>query len=230
MQANFDFHVHSLYSDGTGSPAIMAEAAEARGLHGVAITDHGPELSVGIKRERITQAIEEMRSAKEEAGIPLLVGFEANVVNQNGDLDIEESITRQLDILVVGVHYLGKVFGPREMAREYLRRATEALVKNRCDVLAHPFFLHRSLTPYLHREDIEDFVELAAGRGVAMEVNEKYRAPEVDFLQLCLRKGVKLSVGSDAHTPAEVGRLDWTLSALKKAGAGQEDFVLKKFL
>jgi putative hydrolase len=171
-----------------------------------------------------------MKSAKEEAGTLLLAGFEANVVNQTGDLDIEESITQQLDILVVGVHYLGKVFGPHEMAREYLRRATEALVRNRCDVLAHPFFLHRSLTHYLPRENIEDFVELAAGRGVAMEVNEKYRAPEVDFLQLCLRKGVKLSIGSDAHTPAEVGRLDWTLSTLKKAGAKQEDFILKKFL
>jgi histidinol phosphatase-like PHP family hydrolase len=86
------------------------------------------------------------------------------------------------------------------------------------------------LLPYLTQEDIEDFVKLAAGRGTAMEVNVKYRAPSEDFLQLCLREGVKLSVGSDAHHPADVGKVGWALSALNKVGAKREDLILEKFL
>jgi putative hydrolase len=60
-----------------------------------------------------------------------------------------------------------------------------------------------------------------------MEVNEKYRAPEANFLSLCLREGVKLSVGSDAHNPEEVGKIDWAMSTLRKVGAKREDLILE---
>jgi putative hydrolase len=47
---------------------------------------------------------------------------------------------------------------------------------------------------------------------------------------LCLKKGVKLSVGSDAHRLAEVGRIDWALSTLKRVGAKREDLIFDSIL
>lgn len=230
MSAKFDFHVHTTYSDGSSPATLMIEAAESRGLEGVAITDHGPELSVGIKRDAIAMAIDDVISAKSDARVPVLTGFEANVVNDEGELDITSEVTDRLDILLIGIHYLGSKAAPTGIAQSYLRRATCALEKNPVDVMAHPFFLHQSLLPNISKQDIEEFVDLAAIKEVAMEINVKYGAPDFGFVQLCLSKGVKFSIGSDAHNPASVGRIDWALSVLRKAGAKREDLVLDKYL
>jgi putative hydrolase len=230
MPAKFDFHTHTMYSDGDGTAAAMVEAAEARGLEAVALTDHGPELSVGTPRGKLASMLQDIRLAREDAGIPVLAGIEANVVDEWGTIDIDDEFTRNLDILVVGIHNLGRAGGPVELARDYLRRATRAMERNEIDVFVHPFFFHGYLAPHLSLEDLEEFVRLAAKRGIALELNMKYRVPDEDFLRVCMREGVRFSVGTDAHTAAEVGRIDWALARLRRLGAKREDLILDKFL
>jgi len=230
MPAKFDFHVHTMYSDGVATAAAMAEAAEARGLEAVAITDHGPELSVGTPREKLTPMLQDIRLAQEDAGIPVLAGIEANVVDEGGAIDIDDDLIGKLDILIIGVHRLGRARDSVELARDYLGRATHAIERHKIDVLAHPFYFYRDLAPHLLPEDLENFVRLAAERGAAMEVNMKYRVPDEEFLRSCLREGVKLSIGTDAHTTGEVGRVDWALGVLRRMGARREDLILDSFL
>ena len=230
MLGKFDFHVHTNYSDGKSEPLVMVEAAEARGMEAVALTDHGPELHVGILREKMAAMLQDVELARGNSGIPVLAGIEANVVDGDGRVDVDEDFAGKLDLLIVSIHTLGDLMEPAKVAREYLRRVTKALETRKVDVVGHPFFFHQNLLPYLPREDIEDFVGLAADRGVAMEVNLKYRAPDEEFLALCLREGVRFSIGSDAHRPAEVGRIDWALSALRKVGAKREDLILDDLL
>ena len=230
MLAKFDFHVHTHYSDGTSGPIEMVEAAEARGLEAVALTDHGPELHVGILREKLAAMLQDIELVRGDAGIPVLAGIEANVMDGDGRIDADEEFAGKLDLFIVGIHTLGNLIDPVEVARECLRRLTKAIEHRKVDVLGHPFFFHQSLLPYLSREEIEDFVRLAANRGVAMEVNVKYKAPDDGFLMLCLQEGVKFSIGSDAHKPAEVGRIGWALATLKRVGAKREDLILDDFL
>jgi putative hydrolase len=230
MAAKFDFHVHTMYSDGAGAATAMVEAAEARGLEGVALTDHGPELDVGTPRGKLATMLQDIRLAQDGAGIPVLAGIEANVVDESGTIDVDDEFIEKLDILVVGIHKLGKARDPVELARDYLGRATHTIERHKVDVFAHPFYFHHYLAPHLLLEDLEGFVRLAAERGAAMEINMKYRAPDEDFLKLCMREGVKLSIGTDAHTTGEVGQIDWALSMLRRVGAGKEDLILKRFL
>lgn len=230
MTAKFDFHVHTMYSDGVGTAAAMVEAAEARGLEAIALTDHGPELSVGTPREKLTPMLQDIKLAQEDAGIPVLAGIEANVVDEGGTIDVDEEFIGKLDILLMGIHRLGEARDPVEFARDYLGRATRAIERHKIDVLAHPFYFHRDLVPHLLPEDLENFVRTAAGRGAAMEVNMKYGGPDEEFLRLCLREGVKLSIGTDAHTVGEVGRVDWALGVLRRIGARREDLILDGFL
>jgi putative hydrolase len=225
----FDFHTHTLYSDGECIASGIAEAAEARGLVAVAITDHGPELSVGIDPAKIPLMLQDIESAREDANIPVLAGMEANVVNIDGAIDLDDEVIKKLDILVIGLHTLGTPM-QEELAKNYFLAVMNAMRNNRVDVIAHPFRLHNNLAPYLSPEDIDEFVKLAAKKGVAIEINSKYRVPGEELLRTCLREGVKLSIGTDAHTAAEVGMVDWQMAVLKRIGASEDDLILNKFM
>jgi len=231
MLPKFDFHVHTIYSDGESAAAAMIEAAEARGLMAAAITDHGPELSVGISPHKIIPMLQDIAAAREDAEIPVLAGIEANVVDADGTIDIDEKLIDRFDIIIMGIHKL-RIFShePSELARAYFHAIMKAMEHRRVDVLAHPFQLHRYLAPYLLREDIAAFSELAAKKGLAIELNSKYRVPDQGLLEACLREGVKLSIGTDAHTVAEVGMVDWPMAMLRRVGASQEDLILDRFL
>ena len=231
MPAKFDFHVHTRYSDGKGTTADMVEAAEARELEAFALTDHGPDHSAGISPGKLPHMLSDIELARAGAGIQVLAGIEANITGASGNIDFEEEFMRKLDLVLVGVHKLtGVSENPVDRARAYLEMVTNAIKRQKVDVLAHPFHFLDYLVPYLSHEDIWGFVGLAAERGVAMEVNSRYRTPDEDFLKLCLREGVKLSIGSDAHTAAKVGRIDWELAMLRRSGARREDTILDRFL
>lgn len=232
MLQKFDFHVHSHYSmDGQGTPLSIVEAAEARDLAAVAITDHGPELSVGISPDKIIPRLQDIEIARKDAGIPVFIGMEANVVGSNGEIDLDDQLVEKLDLVVIGMHNLrSSVCDLEEMAREYLITIVNIMKRNQVDILAHPFQFQRYLLPYLPQDEIIEFVKLAAESEVAVELNSKYRVPDEDFLRSCLREGVKLSIGTDAHTVAEVGRVDWPMATLRRIGAKQEDMVLERFL
>lgn len=227
----FDFHIHTRYSDGEGAAISMVEAAEARGLAAVALTDHGPELSVGISPNKIVQMLEDIKLAREDARIPVLAGMEANIIHIDGRIDLDAQLVKKLDLVLAGVHRLRTLsHQPRELAREYLHALMNAMKRQRIDILAHPFQFHRYLGPYLTLDEIDEFVKLAAEKEVAIELNSKYRVPDKNLLQACLREGVKLSIGTDAHTAAEVGRVDWPMAMLRGIGARQEDLLLNRFL
>jgi len=232
MLPKFDFHIHTSYSsDGEDAVAPIVEAAEARELAAIAITDHGPELSVGISPDKIIPMLQDIELARKDARIPVLIGMEANIVGTDGEIDLDEWVVEKLDVVVVGLHRLGS-FGhrPEELAREYLSAVMNVVKRQRVDILVHPFQFHRYLAPHLSQDEMDEFVKLAAEKEVAIELNSKYRVPDEDLLRACLRDGVKLSIGTDAHTVAEVGRLDWPMAMLRRVGAKAEDLILEKFL
>ncbi|MDD2463770.1 MAG: PHP domain-containing protein [Desulfobulbus sp.] len=60
-----DLHTHSIYSDGSSTPAELIELAQRNGLLGLALTDH----------DTVEGVVELMRLGK-EAGIPIISGVE----------------------------------------------------------------------------------------------------------------------------------------------------------
>jgi len=225
-----DLHVHTVFSDGKCSPELMVETAEMRHLDLLAITDHGPALHVGMREDQIPKYLSEMGRLKENSGLKLLVGMEANIVNESGGIDVDEELRGKLDILIVGIHRLPVVSEPREMAILYLNSLINAIRRNRIDVVAHPFQFQGDLSKYLTVEEIENLLNAAAERETAIEVNEKYKAPDENFYRLCLKHGIRLSVGSDSHRAESVGKLDWVSSILQKIGASESDLIFHRFL
>lgn len=229
MFTKHDFHMHTNYSDGASSPRRMVVSAVEKKLKAVAITDHGPDLDVGIEPGKIGHMIEDVNILKSDAEILVLTGLEANIVNPEGEIDVRDEIQEKLDIILAGIHYLGSSeISARRMAHDYFERATNALKNYDIDVLVHPFWYKEDLSPYLDRDELEKFAEISFERDVAIEINEKYRVPKEDFLSIFKEKGVKFSLGSDSHAPAGIGDFEWTRNTLKKADIGQKDLIVDK--
>ncbi|MBT1172420.1 PHP domain-containing protein [Bifidobacterium sp. MA2] len=86
-RAGWDLHCHTVFSDGTRTPAQLVSEAVERGLHGVAITDHDT-----------TAGWEAAEDAARAAGLPLLRGTEITAEDDG-----------------VSVHMLGLQYDPRNV-------------------------------------------------------------------------------------------------------------------
>lgn len=232
MFTSHDLHVHSNYSDGTSTPLEMVRAASEKELEAVAISDHGPEISVGIKRKEIRQMIRDVEFAKEDSEITVLCGIEANTVNLEGEIDVREEFLEEMDIVLGGVHSINASWksSSERISREYFETVLNLMKRREIDILTHPFWYYEDLSTYLSQEDLESFCEVAAREDVAIELNEKYQVPKKKLLSICRRKGTVFSLGSDAHGPKEVGELNWGCKMLEKIGAGEEELIVSELL
>lgn len=80
----WDIHCHTVFSDGTETPATLAEQSKALGLKGMAISDHDT-----------TAGWPEAEAAAHRVGLPLLRGTEITATDEN-----------------VSVHMLGYQYDP----------------------------------------------------------------------------------------------------------------------
>src|SRR5690554_1199003 len=99
-----DYHTHTVYSSGfreRGTHAIgtireNAEAALAKGLREIAITEHGPgHYLYGVRKKRIPLMKDEINRLNEEfmpRGLKILLGVESNLVGLDGTLDVDDEL------------------------------------------------------------------------------------------------------------------------------------------
>ncbi|MCK5739631.1 hypothetical protein KAH55_10630, partial [bacterium] len=128
----------------------------------------------------------------------------------DGSLLLADSDRDGWDVLLGAVHHITDFFPekttPEEAANLFLRD-TQRLLAHPIDILAHPFrFFRRNNLPvpqYLFPK----VAALLAKAGVAAEINFHTNTPDPRFFTECLNRGVKLALGTDAHSLAEVGEL-----------------------
>lgn len=99
-----DIHTHSISSGhGTRDTVTdMARTAAERFLKILGISDHGPKTpgagdSSYFRNLRLAQ--------RGRFGVSLLYGVELNILNENGDVDLEDSITASLDYAFISMHH-----------------------------------------------------------------------------------------------------------------------------
>ncbi|HEX6058588.1 MAG TPA: hypothetical protein VFZ11_06175 [Gemmatimonadaceae bacterium] len=95
------------------------------------------------------------------------------------------------------------------------------------DILAHPTLLPlpwRSIPlEELWTEAREErAVEALAQAGIAFEISNRYR-PHERFVRRAAQRGVRLSLGSDGHSPEQVGAVEEPLAAARRAGVADRD-------
>ncbi|HWW24028.1 MAG TPA: DNA polymerase/3'-5' exonuclease PolX [Edaphobacter sp.] len=219
-----DLHMHTTETDGVNTIREMAEAALARGLKYIAITDHSKNLAMtnGMDDARALAHIQRIRQVDSEMGgrIRVLPGIEVDILAE-GELDLDDSTLAQMDIVVASVH--SRFDQPIEQMTDRILRALE---NPHTRILGHPTgrkVLKRD--PYaLH---IDTILKRAAELGVAVEHNASPARADLNDLHLRLAKqhGCKITVNTDAHSTDELDQIRYGITQLRRAWLTKEDLI-----
>ena len=102
-----DYHTHTPYSHGKNTVEENAEAAKAKGLKQIGITDHGfSHIFFGLRRKKVPALIADCRAAEEKTGVKVLAGMEANIRGVDGRTDITPDVYDDFDLFVAGKHVM----------------------------------------------------------------------------------------------------------------------------
>jgi DNA polymerase (family 10) len=201
-----DLHMHTSETDGTNTIREMAEAAEARGLKYIAITDHSKNLAMtnGMDDIRALAHVKRIREvdAEMKGRIRVLAGIEVDILAE-GQLDLADETLAEMDIVVASVH----------------SRFDQSAEQNpNVRILGHPTgrkVLKRD--PYALQ--IDAILKRAAELGVAVEHNASPARSDLTDLHLRLAKlhGCKIVVNTDAHSTSELDQIRYGITQLRRA-------------
>lgn len=234
MRINFDYHMHTImqHTDhAKNTVEDMVLAAKAKGLEGIAITNHGLGHKLyGMKNEDIDRIIEEISDMRlKYPDMKILFGVEANITSLKGDTDITEELIEKCDIILCGYHYTVKYNSFRDFwnllimnyiakafpflrkgrIRKNTRAICQAMKKYDIDILTHPgdkIFV-----------DIEEIAKVAEKTGTILEINTSHRHLSLDEIKICDKYDIKYAANSDSHVAVTVGSVDDSLERIKES-------------
>ena len=223
-----DLHMHTSETDGANTIREMAEAAMARGLRYIAITDHSKNLAMtnGMDDARALAHVDRIRQVDAEFQgefgdrFRILAGIEIDILAE-GQLDLDDSTLAQMDMVVASVH--SRFDMPVE---EQTNRVLRALENPHVRILGHPTgrkVLRRD--PYaLHLDQV---LKRAAELGVAVEHNASPSRSDLNDLNLRRAKelGCRITVNTDAHSTDELDQMRFGITQLRRAWLSAGDLI-----
>lgn len=180
----FDFHIHSIFSDGELIPAEIARRCGVLGCNTIAISDHVDNSNVEFVLENLVGACEELGRYSD---IDILPGVEIT----HAPLGMMEGLVkdaRKLGARVVIVH--GESIVEPVIAGTNLKAAGMPEV----DILAHPGLITVEEAGLAKENGV--FLELTSRRGHSLTNGHVARMAQ--------ETGAKLLVNSDAHSPDDL--------------------------
>jgi putative hydrolase len=212
-----DTHTHSLVSGHAyNSMKEMVLAAKEKGLEAIAITEHAPEMpgTCGAFYFSNYKVV-----PRDYYGIPMLLGVELNIMDENGTIDLADEILKGMDIVIASIHppCYGKNKGKEANTDAYVKLMEQCPY---VDIIGHPDDIRYPI-------DYDRLAREAAKHKVALEINAtslnpgSFRGNGVDNIREMLRCAKKydtsISVGSDAHFENQIANFAKPLELLEEA-------------
>ena len=231
-----DFHIHTkvAYCSENMDVAKALEIELLSGISHVNFAEHSGQLfspeplywSNGFFWR--TRRKEDDRSQQYEQ---LILNSPAALFGLEMDVDADNLVSDFSSPLLRGyrlgaIHFLGKELSYKEKKADFMRRL-DALLACGITILAHPFrvFLNGKLP--IPEDLFEPVADRLIAAGVAAEINFHTNHPQPEFVNLLLKKGGKISFGTDAHNLYEAGFLRPHYDFCRELGiAGKLDEVL----
>jgi DNA polymerase (family 10) len=210
-----DLHCHTTLSDGRQTLEQMAEAAIARGLEYLAVTDHSASHGFGnhVTPEALEARIEEVHALDAQLdGLELLAGSEVNILT-DGSLDYDDELLARLDWVIASVH---TSFSMTE--REMTDRMVAAIEHPLVDAIGHPTGRKiETRAPYAL--DVERVIEAAARTGTMLEINAAPDRRDLNEIhaRAAAAAGVPILIDSDAHSVRNLDLLRYGIATARRA-------------
>lgn len=214
MNIELDMHTHTLASGHAFSTLQeMAQAASDKGLKLLGITEHTPGIpgTCDLIYFRNLHVV-----PRQMYGIELMLGAEINILDKDGNIDADETLMKQLDLRIAGIHSLCYESGTRE-------ENTQGMIR----VIRHPYIQIISHpgdgTAQL---DFEPIVLASKEWGTLLEINNSSLKPtrnkvdardnNLEILRLCKQYEVPVILGSDAHISFDIANYGYLYPLLQE--------------
>ncbi len=218
-----DLHAHTKATDGHHTIREMAEAARARGLEYLAITEHSRRLTVahGLDPQRLRRQMHEIdRLNQELKGVTILKGIEVDIL-EDGRLDLPDDVLAECDLVVGAVH--SKFNLSRAKQTERILRAMD---HPHFTILAHPTGrLLDTREPY--DADMLKIIRRARARGCYLELNahpERLDLLDV-YCQMAKEEGVLVAISTDAHSVQDFDNLVYGVGQARRGWLEKDDVL-----
>ena len=225
MQILADYHTHTVYSHGKGTIEDNVREAISKGIKTIGISDHGyKHMTYGIKYKDIYKMREEIDSLKlKYKNIDILLGIECNILDDSGNIDVDENILKVVDYIMAGYHFgstptsikgvinhCDNYLFKTKKAKQYNTKAiTNAMRKHNIFAITHP--------GDKGEVDIVEIAKVAKETETRLEINGGHGFLSVKQIEAIKSIKNKYIIGSDAHVPENVGNFDLAMKIIEEA-------------
>ena len=192
-----DLHMHTSYSDGRDSLAVMAQAAAALGYDYIAITDHSARAAAArtVTVDALQRQRDEIARVRERfPALAILHGIEVDIM-PDGRLDFEDKVLESLDIVLASLHDRAGHDGAR-----LTRRCLAAIRHPLVNIVTHP--ANRLVGRHSGYDlDFPAIYAAAAESGTALEIDGAPSHLDMDGERArgAIGAGVTVTIDSDCH-------------------------------
>ncbi|MEZ0344618.1 MAG: histidinol phosphate phosphatase domain-containing protein [Caldimicrobium sp.] len=197
----FDFHCHSVFSDGELIPAEIWRRVKVLNYTAIAITDHADHSNF----EFILENLLKIKRAFQGLTPRLLAGIEITHVPPELIPELIK-MAREKGADLVVVH-------GETIVEPVAEGTNRAAILGGADILAHPGLI------------TEEEVKLAAEKGVFLEISGRkgHSFTNGHVVGLAKKFGAPLVINSDAHSPSDLLSKDLALKIALGAGLTKEE-------
>jgi histidinol phosphatase-like PHP family hydrolase len=221
-----DLQMHTLWSDGSGTIAEMADAAKEKGYEYIAITDHSKSLKIagGIDERTLKKQEKEIArlnvlTSRSGGKLTVLRSVEMNL-NLRGEGDMLPQSLSSLDIV------LGSFHSSLRTTQDQTDRYLAALRNPNIQILGHPRGRIYNYRIGLKADWSRVFAE-ASELDKALEIDcyPDRQDLNVGLLKVAREHGIRISIGTDAHHPWQLQFIELGLAAALKAKISSHQII-----
>lgn len=234
MKCIAEYHCHTKYSDGKSTMEENIKFAISMGLEKIGISDHGyKHKGFGVKYKDYPKMKSEVEELREKyPNIKIFLGVEANVLDDKGNIDVDDYIRNYVDYVMAGYHFgsmpsnlRGLLNHGRNFVKplklkevDYNTRAlVNAMKNNEIFILTHPG--DKGIVY------IEEVAKMAETRKTVLEINAHHKNLSIQQIKAIEKYDIKFSVGSDAHHYSHLKMVDEAIKRAIESGLSKDRII-----
>ncbi|NMB91846.1 DNA polymerase/3'-5' exonuclease PolX [candidate division WWE3 bacterium] len=219
-----DMHMHTILSDGVNTIEEMVEAAAMLGYEYIGISDHAPSIQsrgLGTVLKIVNDTRRKINEINElQDKVKVLYGYEVNILVDN-TLGLPDDILNNLDYVIAGVHA-----SFNQDKKTVTERILTAMENPYVNIISHPS--GRMLN---ERDPIDPdwnkIFDTARDKNIILEINgqpSRLDLPD-DLIKSAIEWGVKLIIGSDAHSTDELLFMKYGIENARRGWASKDNIL-----